>query len=356
MSFVGFGGGGVGFGVGFGFGNVGWIPLAPYERFHPWYGRGWWGGGRSLVVNNINIVHNANITNMYRNARVVNGVTAVSAGDFQRGNFRNRVTVDRSELQRGSLVRGAVPLTPSADNLRFSNRAAAAVGGRSDMMSQRFFSRSSVSSTAAQRTPFVQQQSAVRSAFASRGFQTSPAQGSSERFNSFNNSERSAPMQRTNPSPRFDAAPRGNSAPGGNIAPRGNPGWERFGNSSPGGSSSGASRSLQVAPPIVRQREASPSFNRNDRTFGAPGSGYRSAPEQRYGGAPAPGFPLRACTQLSQRACTQLPQCPGPELSQRAGTQLPQRAGPELSQRTGTELPQRSCTECAWRWRRRWSL
>ena len=80
-------------------------------------------------MNNINIVHNANITNMYRNARVVNGVTAVSAGDFQRGNFRNRVTVDRSELQRGSLVRGAVPLTPSADNLRFSNRTAAAVGG-----------------------------------------------------------------------------------------------------------------------------------------------------------------------------------------------------------------------------------
>ena len=44
VSFVGFGGGGVGFGVGFGFGNVGWIPLAPYERFHPWYGRGWWVG------------------------------------------------------------------------------------------------------------------------------------------------------------------------------------------------------------------------------------------------------------------------------------------------------------------------
>ena len=30
----------VGVGVGFGFGGLGWVPLAPYERYHPWYGRG----------------------------------------------------------------------------------------------------------------------------------------------------------------------------------------------------------------------------------------------------------------------------------------------------------------------------
>src|SRR5580658_2217721 len=29
---------GVGIGFGFGFGHVGWVPLAPYEAFHPWYG------------------------------------------------------------------------------------------------------------------------------------------------------------------------------------------------------------------------------------------------------------------------------------------------------------------------------
>ena len=45
-----FGFGGAGFGVGFGFGNVGWVPLAPFEVFHPWYGRGWYGGRGVLVA------------------------------------------------------------------------------------------------------------------------------------------------------------------------------------------------------------------------------------------------------------------------------------------------------------------
>src|SRR5262249_55856030 len=61
-------GGGVGFGAGFGFGNVGWCPLAPYERFHPWYGRGYYGGYRGVNVTNVNV------TNVYRNARYTNAV------------------------------------------------------------------------------------------------------------------------------------------------------------------------------------------------------------------------------------------------------------------------------------------
>ena len=44
VAFFGFGGGGFGLGFGFGFGNVGWVPLAPYEVFHPWWGRGYYGG------------------------------------------------------------------------------------------------------------------------------------------------------------------------------------------------------------------------------------------------------------------------------------------------------------------------
>ena len=71
VSFFGFGGGG--FGVGFGFGNVGWIALAPFEMFHPWYGPGWWRGGRAGVINNVN----ANIYSTFRNARVAGGVNAV---------------------------------------------------------------------------------------------------------------------------------------------------------------------------------------------------------------------------------------------------------------------------------------
>ena len=50
--------------------------------------------------------------------------TAVSAADFQRGNFRNTVAVDRATLPQASLVRGTVPVSPTSQNLRFSNRTA----------------------------------------------------------------------------------------------------------------------------------------------------------------------------------------------------------------------------------------
>jgi len=161
VGFFGFGGG---FDVGFGFGNVGWIPLAPFEVFRPWYGRGWYdrgiyGGGRFGIVNNVNVI------NVYRNARLANGITAVSGRDFQRGEFRNQIAVNRTELQRASFVRGGVPVAPTASNLRFSERAGSpAFVPRGGAGNQRFFSRMPAGG-AMQRTPFTQQQGAVRSAF-----------------------------------------------------------------------------------------------------------------------------------------------------------------------------------------------
>ena len=135
VGFFGFGGG---FGVGFGFGNVGWIPLAPFERFHPWYGRGFVGGGR---LGGVGIVAGGNITSLYRNARFANGATAVSAADFQRGNFRGLTGVSSAQLQQASALRGGV-LSPTAANMRFSSRSTASfTGPRADVSSQRFFSR-----------------------------------------------------------------------------------------------------------------------------------------------------------------------------------------------------------------------
>src|SRR5436190_7472200 len=66
VSFFGWGGGGLS--VGFGFGNVGWVPLAPFERYRPWYGRG---------HNNTTIVNNVTVNN-FRNARFVNGRNGVT--------------------------------------------------------------------------------------------------------------------------------------------------------------------------------------------------------------------------------------------------------------------------------------
>jgi hypothetical protein len=121
VAFFGYGGGGVGVSVGFGFGNIGWVPLAPYERYHPWYGRGYYGwGGRP--VNNITVVNNVNIINDYRNARLGNGITGIGASEFAQGHAGRLIRPGDPMLQRAALVQGALPVTPRAESLRVSDR------------------------------------------------------------------------------------------------------------------------------------------------------------------------------------------------------------------------------------------
>src|SRR5204862_163016 len=81
---------------------------APYERYHPWYGRNYYGNYRRGSFNQANIVHNTNITNIYRNASVRNGVSGVSAANFGRGgiNTRNFVRPPSGDLSRAGVVRG----------------------------------------------------------------------------------------------------------------------------------------------------------------------------------------------------------------------------------------------------------
>ena len=95
VGFFGWGsGGGVGVGLGLGWGNVGWVPLAPYETFHRWWGPGYYGRGG---YNNVTIVNNTNITNVYRNARMTNAITAVGANSFGRTHITNSNMVRLSE-------------------------------------------------------------------------------------------------------------------------------------------------------------------------------------------------------------------------------------------------------------------
>lgn len=128
VAFFGWGAGGISVGFNFGYGNLGWVPLAPYERFRPWYGPGYFAGGRT-VINNIRIVNNTDITNIYRNSRVINagntGVTSVRAGDFGRravdsGNF---VRAGERDLRGVGDLHGALPVDPSPESRRFSERA-----------------------------------------------------------------------------------------------------------------------------------------------------------------------------------------------------------------------------------------
>jgi hypothetical protein len=246
-------GGGVGIGVGFGFGNIGWIPLAPYEAFRPWYGRGFGGG----AVIGVNAVRNVNIAGTFRNASVAGGVTAVTAADFGRGNFRNTVAVDRATLAQASLMRGAVPVTPTSQNLRFSNRAPSVTAGAS-MSNQRFFGSSSspAASAAARRTPFTQQQAAVRSAAVQ-----SQSRAPQEAVQSQGASKGSAGSWQ-----RFEGSSA--SAGGGAAASHG----VTAGAGANGANS--APRQFQVSPSIIRQRpDAAPASSQSARPQQAPAQG-----------------------------------------------------------------------------------
>jgi hypothetical protein len=282
VAFFGFGAG-HGY-AGFGFGNVGWVPLAPFERYYPWYGRSYYGGFHRYNMANVNVF------NTYRNARVNGGVSGLQAANFGRGSG-TIMRVPGSELGSAGVVRGQLPLAPSNESLRFANREPRGVP-RGNTNTQ-FVSRRQATPVA--RVPFAQQQ---------RGFQTAPS-GTVGRGagvpNPVNGQMRNAPQGlpraaepgRTAPAQggawrRFgeaqaggaQAAPnRGTSRP----ATTSNSGaWQRFGE--PGGASngsprserpaqfqgaSGAPQSMRIAPLVVRERSA-PRMEPSPRTETAP--------------------------------------------------------------------------------------
>ncbi|MFN3323233.1 MAG: DUF6600 domain-containing protein [Bryobacteraceae bacterium] len=150
VSFVGWGGG---IGVGIGFGRVGWVPLAPFEPLHPWWGPGFY--GRGWGANGVTIVNNVNITNVYRNARVPNGMTAVDAVDFSRGRPGRAARLSEAELRQASMVRGALPVVPQRESLRMTDRDTRIAGGSRAFENGRFHSRRAPS--AVERVSFDEQ-------------------------------------------------------------------------------------------------------------------------------------------------------------------------------------------------------
>ncbi|MGH7756185.1 MAG: DUF6600 domain-containing protein [Vulcanimicrobiaceae bacterium] len=104
--------GGGGFSAGFG--NIGWVPLAPFEPFHPWWGPRF--VNRTVIVNNI-----TNVTNIYKNAQVPGAVSAVARRGFGTGEAR-RVSVQPGALRTAQVVTAAVPVVPTRRSLGYSNR------------------------------------------------------------------------------------------------------------------------------------------------------------------------------------------------------------------------------------------
>ncbi|MBV8751041.1 MAG: hypothetical protein JO103_15140 [Candidatus Eremiobacteraeota bacterium] len=167
VAFVGFGGGG---GVSLSFGNVGWVPLAPYEPFHPWWGPHW--NNNTTIVNNTTVVNNitnnyyGNVNNgvqvtHYRNL-LANGATYVSRSNFVAGHFEQRSVMTTTQLRSATSVqvaRGPIPIVPTAANLRYTDHAVAPqLAARPVTMSERTFAGAAV---VAKRTPFEQQRTTL---------------------------------------------------------------------------------------------------------------------------------------------------------------------------------------------------
>lgn len=301
VAFFGWGGyGGFHAGIGFGYPFVGWVPLAPFEPFHRW-----WGGGGRTIINNTTIVNNVNVTNIYRNARVANGVTGMNAHEFGRAQVGNNfVRASANDLRQANLVRGTLPVTPERASLQLSDRAARA--NPQTRGNQQFFSRQGASQAAGNRMTFEQQRQAVdqvaRQTFSTAPRGGSPAvetmrgtapdnRGTQGRSTFSNNSGTPA----TNPRSEMDRGGAGQvNRP---SAPANNGGWRRFGSDPGSGTTQSAPRSYtptdrgsrQYSAPSQSERSSTP---RSTPQYSAPSQSERySTPRStpQYS-APTPSY------------------------------------------------------------------
>ena len=302
VGFFGWGTGGYGGGisVGFGFGNVGWVPLAPYERYRPWYGRGY---------NNTTIINNVTVINNYRNARFVNGrngVTSIRSNDFGRGrsiNTNNFVRASRNDLARVGSVQGRLPFNASAESRRMSDRQVNAQAMPRVNANTRFAQRGNTRGVTQGAN-----QGATRGANQGRPAQT------------FGPSNRGARGNNSAPAPA-GAGNRGTNNAGANN--NGNAGgFRRFGTTSPGdnrGPSNGVGRT--PAPQVNR--------GQSDRGNNSNSSGWR-----RFEGG-APSAPATGGGRSYSRTG---PSTAGPTRSRPA----PQQRSVPQNQRTAPAPQQRS--------------
>lgn len=134
---VGFFGWGSGFSFGFGFGGIGWVPLAPYEAFHPWWGHGFYGGRYGFRPYN-GALRNVDIARMYRNASFRGGAMSAAYSSFG-GPGQHFRAATRTQLSGATSFRGEVPVSPTANAFRFSNRPVIPNTRLASVPNRRFF-------------------------------------------------------------------------------------------------------------------------------------------------------------------------------------------------------------------------
>ncbi len=312
---VGFFGWGGGVGFGFGFGNIGWVALAPFEMFHPWWGSGFYGAGFAGRVN----ITNVNVYNTFRNARVANGVSGVTAANFRGGQFGGNIMhASGEQLRSAGMVRGQMPIGPSSANMRFSDRAAGftpRAGGATSFFTHQ--QPGAVQHMAVTQGLRSSGQSAVENrtgggAPSGAGRTGAPAAARPEQNGASGWSRFGTPSGQAAGAPRQEgAAGRSSQSPGvQNTRPSqapGNNGWRGFGEPSNGGHPSvGAGGRSQtapaggqggqggqrynIAPQVMHERQSAPSSSapRSAPSYSAPKSAPSySAPRPSGGGGAA---------------------------------------------------------------------
>src|ERR1700674_1485324 len=145
VSFFGYGGG-VGYGLGGGWGSIGWLPLGPCDRFHPWYGRY---GGR-FGETNINAYNRGGFAPLHGGTRFSNvnlalhdqrfrGGTTVSSREFGTGRMRPQ-PMNHAAFHNAHCSTGRLPVSPSRESFSASGRPAAPSTTRNVSQNQHFFS------------------------------------------------------------------------------------------------------------------------------------------------------------------------------------------------------------------------
>ena len=284
VSFFGFGGG-VGFGAGFGFGSIGWLPIGPCDYFHPW-----WGGYRdrfgvvnvtNINVTNINNFHDgigplhggnqfSNLHSMLVNDRVRAGVSGVPAEGFARGTTIPR-GVGAADLRNGHMMTGNLPVVPTHDSLRVSDRPVSSAAAARMSTPHSFLSKST---PAARPEPFSSQAARVNESIQRSGqFQaingSRPAENPGANRPGFAGQSASRPQPSVGQQPNSAAGVRNpvqSQVRGGQTlegqgtrpqTPQGANGWQRF-----GGDRGSTNNQSPAAQPQIRSN-AQPEFRNN---------------------------------------------------------------------------------------------
>jgi hypothetical protein len=308
VSFLGWGGGGWGVGVGFGFGGgfgrVGWLPIGPCDRFHPWWGRG---GDR---VNNVNVtnIHNTTIINnrgwaplrgsggrqfsnlneVSRNQRVRSGISAMDGNKFGREAVpAHQGNISAASFKQASLMTGKVPVTPSRESFSPTSKAPGASSVRNaPASSQHFFSPSARSSTAVAANTGARNTGVNSNARAAGnvGARTpsSPQQGAASQQHAQNNQSSQngrTGWQHFSPPPSRGTPSSGSNQPTRAYQPPAS-------SSSRGGYPSASNRPpLNMNKPVVQPRGGNPSASRGGHPAAQPRGNYPAA--QPRGNYPA---------------------------------------------------------------------